>query len=212
MKPIDNIPLNNELPFFHNKYFTFGSFNNLLKINSTVIKVWSKILSNIDNSKLILISPNFEEKEFKEYLIDSFISNGVKRNQLILDSHRERADLLNMYNSIDIALDTFPYNGGTTSLEASWMCVPVLVKRGNSFLSKCGESINISLGLDDWICNDDTDYINKAIKMSNNIDKLQSVKSYLINNRKNFKLFNSKSFADDLAAAFKNMVSVYNNA
>ena len=212
LKPIDNIPLNNELPFFHNKYFTFGSFNNLLKINSTVIKVWSKILSNIDNSKLILISPNFEEKEFKEYLIDSFISNGVKRNQLILDSHRERADLLNMYNSIDIALDTFPYNGGTTSLEASWMCVPVLVKRGNSFLSKCGESINISLGLDDLICNTDTDYINKAIDLCKNIDKLKSVKNYLIKNRKNFKIFDSKSFADELSVAFKNMISVYNNA
>ena len=212
LKPIDNIPLNKELPFFHNKYFTFGSFNNLLKINSTVIKVWSKILSNIDNSKLILISPNFEEKEFKEYLIDSFISNGVKRNQLILDSHRERADLLNMYNSIDIALDTFPYNGGTTSLEASWMCVPVLVKRGNSFLSKCGESINISLGLDDLICNTDTDYINKAIDLCKNIDKLKSVKNYLIKNRKNFKIFDSKSFADELSVAFKNMISVYNNA
>jgi len=211
-KTIDKIPLNEKLPFYLNKYFTFGSFNNILKINNTVIKIWSKILSNIENSKLILISPNFEEKEFREHFSDSFISNGAKRNQLIFESHRKRNDLLNFYNSIDIALDTFPYNGGTTSLEAFWMCVPVLVKKGNSFLSKCGESINISLGLDDLICSTDIDYVNKAIELCNNIDKLQSVKDYLIKNRKNFKIFDSKSFAEELSDSFKKMISAYNNA
>lgn len=212
LKPVDNISLNEKLPFYRNKYFTFGSLNNILKINNNVIKVWSEILSNIDNSKLILTSPNFDETEFKEYFLQLFISSGAKRNQLILEGHRERNELLNIYNSIDIALDTFPYNGGTTSLEASWMCVPILVKRGNSFLSKCGESINISLGLDDLICNTDADYIKKAVDLYKNIDQLQSVKNYLIKNRKNFKIFDSKFFADELSAAFKNMVSIYNNA
>jgi predicted O-linked N-acetylglucosamine transferase (SPINDLY family) len=92
------------------------------------------------------------------------------------------------------------------------MCVPVLTKRGNSFLSKCSQSININIGLEDWICSDNVDYINKATDMSKNIDKLQLVKSYLINNRKNLKIFDSKIFADDLSAAFKNMVVIYNNA
>jgi len=212
LKPEHDIPLSKEIPFTRNKYITFGSFNNIQKINNGVIKVWSRILSSIKDSRLILVSSKFNEEDFKKYFGELFINNGVKNSQLIFEGPCERNHLLNKYNSIDIALDTFPYNGGTTSLEASWMCVPVLTKKGNSFLSKCGESINISLGLDDWICNNDTDYINKATDMSNNIDKLQSVKSYLINNRKKFKLFNSKSFADDLAAAFKNMVSVYNNA
>ena len=212
LKPEHDIPLSKEIPFTRNKYITFGSFNNIQKINNGVIKVWSRILSSIKDSRLILVSAKFKEEDFKKYFIELFINNGVRNNQLIFEGPCERNHLLDKYNSIDIALDTFPYNGGTTSLEASWMCVPVLTKKGNSFLSKCGESINISLGLDDWICNNDTDYINKAAYMSNNTDKLQSVKSYLINNRKNFKLFNSKSFADDLAAAFKSMVSVYNNA
>lgn len=212
LKQEENIPLSKEIPFIRNKYITFGSFNNIQKINNTVIKVWSKILYSIKDSRLILTSLKFKEEDFKKYFVELFINNGVKNSQLIFEGPFERNDLLNKYNSIDIALDTFPYNGGTTSLEASWMCVPVLTKRGNSFLSKCGESINISLGLDDWICTSDEDYINKARGMSENIDKLQSVKSYLINNRKDFKLFNSKFFANDLAVAFKNMVLIYNNA
>jgi predicted O-linked N-acetylglucosamine transferase (SPINDLY family) len=66
------------------------------------------------------------------------------------------------------------------------------------------------LGLDEWICNDEIDYINKAIYMSKNIDKLQFVKNYLFDNRKNFKLFDSKNLAENLAAAFKDMILTYN--
>ncbi len=166
----------------------------------------------MQNSKLILSSSSFEEEDFKKYFIKLFLNYGVKNNQLIFEGSCQRNDLLNKYNSIDISLDTFPYNGGTTSLESSWMCVPVLTKKGNSFLSKSSESININIGLEDWICSDNLDYINKATDMCKNTDKLQLVRNYLINNRKNFKIFDSKTFADDLAAAFKNMVLTYNNA
>ena len=207
-----DIPLNKEIPFIRNKHITFGSFNNIRKINNAVIEVWSKILCNVKDSKLILFSSNFEEEDFKRYFIKLFVNHGVKNNQLIFEGSCQRKDLLNKYNSIDIALDTFPYNGGTTSLESLWMCVPVLTKRGNSFLSKCSESININVGLEDWICSDNDDYVNKATEMSKNIDKLQLVRSYLMNNRKSLKIFDSKTFADDLSAAFKNMVVIYNNA
>ena len=212
LKQENDIPLNKEIPFARNKYVTFGSFSNIRKINNTVIEVWSKILCNVQNSKLILSSSSFEEEDFKKYFIKLFLNYGVKNDQLIFEGSCQRNDLLNKYNSIDISLDTFPYNGGTTSLESSWMCVPVLTKKGNSFLSKCSESININIGLEDWICSDNLDYINKATDMCKNTDKLQLVRNYLINNRKKFKIFDSKTFADDLAAAFKNMVLTYNNA
>ena len=212
LKPQYDVPLNNKIPLINNKYITFGSFNNIQKINNNVIKTWSKILYNIENAKLILISSKFNDDNFKQYFSKLFLDHKIKINQLIFEGSCERNNLLDKYNSIDIALDTFPYNGGTTTLEAIWMCVPVLTKRGNSFLSKCGESININLGLTDWICNDDTEYIKKAVEMSQDINKLQSVKNYLLNNRKNFKIFDGKDFANDLATAFKKMALVYNNA
>jgi predicted O-linked N-acetylglucosamine transferase (SPINDLY family) len=209
-QPDIEISVSKNLPYLKNKYITFGSFNNILKINSKVIQAWSRILYNVSESKLILIDKRFKEKDFKEYFIKKFINYGIKKEQLIFEGQHSRSDLLEKYNSIDIALDTFPYNGGTTSLESFWMCVPVLTKKGNTFLSKCGESLNITLGLDEWICHDEIDYINKAIYMSKNIDKLQSVKNYLFDNRKKFKIFDSKNLAENLAVAFKDMTLTYN--
>lgn len=209
-KPDIEISVSKNLPYLKNKYITFGSFNNILKVNSKVIQTWSKILCSILDAKLILIDKRFNEKDFKEYFIKLFINHGAKKEQLIFEGDHSRSDLFEKYNSIDIALDTFPYNGGTTSLESFWMCVPVLTKKGNTFLSKCGESLNITLGLDEWICHDEIDYINKAIYMSKNIDKLQSVKNYLFDNRKKFKIFDSKNLAENLTAAFKDMILTYN--
>lgn len=210
-QPDIEISVSKNLPYLKNKYITFGSFNNILKINSKVIQTWSTILHNVLKSKLILIDKRFKEKDFKEYFIKTFVNYGVKKEQLIFEGPYSRSDLLEKYNSIDMALDTFPYNGGTTSLESFWMCVPVLTIKGNTFLSKCGESLNITLALDEWICNDEIDYINKAIYMSQNIDKLQFAKNYLFDNRKKFKIFDSKNLAENLAVAFKDMVLTYND-
>jgi len=203
LTPAENIVVNKMIPALKNGYVTFGSFNNLKKINKNIIKLWSRILFNLNDSKLILKTFQLNDEMFKEYFEKLFIKNGVKKEQLIFEGDSDRDDLLNRYNTIDIALDTFPYNGGTTSLEASWMCVPILTKKGNSFLSKCGESVNINLGLADWICNDDDDYVFKAIMFAKNLDKLQKTKDYLINNRNKCKLFDSKEFADQLSNSFR---------
>jgi predicted O-linked N-acetylglucosamine transferase (SPINDLY family) len=208
LTPVDNVIVNKMLPALKNGYVTFGSFNNLKKINKNIVKLWSRILSDTKDSKLILKTFQLNDEMFKEYFEKLFIENGAKKEQLIFEGDTNRADLLNKYNSIDIALDTFPYNGGTTSLEASWMCVPILTKSGNSFLSKCGESVNINLGLPEWTCKDDDDYVFKAITFSKNLNKLQQTKDYLINNRSKSKLFDSKEFADQLSNSFREMIDL----
>ena len=83
------------------------------------------------------------------------------------------------YNLIDIALDTFPWSGGTTSFELSWMCVPLLTLSGDRFMARCGESINKNLNMNDWIAYNKTDYISKAIKYSSNFNLLNNVKIFL---------------------------------
>ena len=169
--------------------------------NKEVIKTWATILNNIPKSKLLLKSKKFEDKVYLDNFVSNFRKNNVLRESLIFEKSSEREDLLLSYNKMDIALDTFPYTGGTTSLEASWMCVPLLTLKGNFFISKCGESININLNMNDWIANNQKEYIDKAIKYTKNINQLNDIRSYLIKNSRKSSLFDAKKFSNNFINA-----------
>lgn len=213
LKPINNVYVNPKIPVLEKKYISYASFNNILKINSRVIKLWSSILSNVKNSRLYLYhTDNFKDQEFSLYFKKLFTKFGAKEEQLFFLNYSDREDFLTKYNFIDITLDTFPYNGMTTSLESYWMCVPVLTLKGNYFFSKIGESINQNLGLDNFIADNENEYLKKAINFSNDLNTLQNVKDYLIKNRDKFVIFNSKNLAEELSEAFKKMIKDYKNA
>jgi predicted O-linked N-acetylglucosamine transferase (SPINDLY family) len=197
-----------EPPVKKNGYITFGCFNQLSKINYNVIEVWSKILNKVPNSKLFLKAYQFADLKVQNRLKELFYRHSVFGNQLILEPQEKKRDLLlKCYNKIDIALDPFPYNGMTTSLECSWMCVPILTKFGKNFVSRTGASINTHLNLKDWICYNDSDYINKAIKFSKDVDNLQEIKYYLKKNRETFSVFSSTKFVDDFIFLLKDILN-----
>lgn len=205
-----NVSINNNLPALKNKFISFGSFNNILKINKKVIEIWSKILCRVNNSRLYLFSNNFNEEEFKSYFIKLFLEKDVNLNQLYFEPNLNRNDLLNKYNSIDITLDTFPYSGGTTSLESCWMGVPILTKKGDYFISKSSESINNNIRLNDWIANDEDEYINKAVNFSADFVYLQSIRNYLLENREKFIIFDSKYLSNNIFNALKKLMAKQN--
>ena len=102
--------------------------NKILKVNDEVIKVWSKILLSVINSKLILKSKELDDKKFSNYILKKFEKNGVKSENLIfLGETKTRRETLEVYNQIDIALDPFPFQGVTNTCESIWMGVPVLI-------------------------------------------------------------------------------------
>lgn len=212
-RPVHNIKISNSIPAFNKNYISFASFNNIKKINLKVIELWSKILSRIENSRLYLSSYNFYNKDFVSYFKNFFINFGAKEKQLFFeDSVSLREDFLNKYNLVDISLDTFPYNGMSTSFESYSMCVPVLTVKGNHFISKTGESINKNIGLNNWIAHDLDDYLLKAISFSKDLNFLQNTKNYLINNRNKFIIFDSENLAKELSFAFKSILKDYKNA
>ena len=198
-------------PALKNNYITFGSFNNLHKMNELVISTWSKILNLVPNSVLFIKTGQLESYLFKNKIIKQFLKNGVFQNRLILDESSKREDLLYSYNKVDIALDPFPYNGGTTSFETAWMCVPLLTIEGEKFISRCGLSINKNLGLENWIAKNPEDYINKAVMFSKDFLKLDLIRSQLRNNSRKSILFNSEEFSNNLADSFKEMWTLYVN-
>jgi len=181
-------------PQIINKNVTFGSFNNFNKINDDVIKVWSNILNKVEGSKLILKSSTKKEitrmkKIFGKYTSIDSIS--------FLKTKKSFKEHLYLYKNIDIALDTFPYNGVTTSFEATWMGVPVLVMKGFNFNSRCGESINKNLGLVDLISNDEIDYIHKAVNLANDKHKLSKIRKKIFDNVITSSLFDTKKFTNN---------------
>jgi len=176
-KPIHKgLLIENITPAEKNGFFTFGSFNNLRKINSNVIKLWSSVLRHNKKSKLYLKNPDLDNKLVKTLLLNEFKKNNITSEQIIVEKSSDRETLLNSYNKIDIVLDTFPYSGGTTNFEASYMGVPILTKIGNSFLSNCGVSINKNLKMDGFIANNDENYIKIALELSTNLKHLKEIR------------------------------------
>ena len=195
-----------EPPSIKNKHFTFGSFNNFLKISEPVIKAWSKILQQVPNSKLILKSSS--RKRNIERIIFKFKKYGVENkvkvfNKLDFPNYKEHLDL---YRSIDLALDTFPYNGVTTTFEALWMNVPVLVLKGFNFNSRCGESIIQNSKIDYLISSDIDDYIKKAVFLAQDKDKLKSIKKELSEKISFSPLFNNKKFVKNFEQSMLDII------
>ena len=117
-----------------------------------------------------------------------------------------------MYKKIDIALDTFPYNGVTTSFEAIWMNVPVLTLKGYNFNSRCGNSINSNLKMYELIADNKFDYINKAVYLSNNVNHLLKIRKEIYQKALSTPLFDSKSFSVSFFDIINNLKKDHENS
>ena len=195
----------NEPPSVKNRYITFGCFNNLSKINNEVIALWSKILKAIPKSKIFLKTKQLNDPYVKEKIMNYFKKNNINSNLLILEGSSPRNVLLDTYNKVDIALDPFPYSGGTTSFESTWMSTPVLTKKGTTFVSRTTGSINHNCGMSDWIASDENEYVKKAIKFSANFEQLSKINKSLRKTALESPLFNSLLFAKQLDTALWEM-------
>ena len=194
----------NPPPLIKNNYITFGSFNNPAKITKNVIICWSKILKEIKNSKLIIKCSNDKKKLGRiERLMKK---NGVLGSVIFHKKFDDKKDHLNLYNKIDVALDTFPYNGVTTSFEAIWMGVPVLTMAGYNFNSRCGESINKNLNLEYFIAKNEDDYVSNAVSLFAKRDKFLDLRKNIFLDALKSPLFNKKKFAENFFNTLREII------
>ena len=200
MSKPENLPDVNDLPFKNNEKFKFGSFNSFKKISSDVIKVWSKILKN-SNCELYLKNSSGYNKELYDNLKKKFEQEKVDLKNIFFLKRSEKNEFMKDYHKIDVALDTFPYPGVTTSFQAYLMGVPVLTMRGFNFNSRCGESININLGLNKFIAKNNEDYFKKSIELQEK-KKLINLRSILRKKVLNSPLFDTDNFSKNLMAVF----------
>ena len=194
----------NDTPLKKNQFITFGSFNNFKKINDEVIEVWSQILKKVKNSRLMLKTSVATSQELYE---EKFKKLDVLSSITFLKYNKNFDDHLNEYKKIDIALDTFPWNGVTTSFEAIWMNVPVIVMDGYNFNSRCGSSINKNLNLTSLIGKNKEDYVNKAVSLAQNQQMLLNIRKDLFKNAMKSPLFDQSKFSKDF---FSSLEKIYN--
>jgi protein O-GlcNAc transferase len=139
---------------------TFGSFNNLSKINEPVIDAWAAILRAVPDARLLLKSRQLADDGVRGRLIAAFGSRAVDAGRLDLRARiASRAEHLALYHEIDIALDTFPYNGTTTTCEALWMGVPVVALSGTRHAGRVGASLLARAGWEAWIADSPERYV-----------------------------------------------------
>ncbi len=195
----------NSLPAASAGFITFGCFNSLIKLNDQVIDVWAKILKKLPGSKLFLKTKVLVSNSECRSIIERFSVHGIEEDRLILEGWSPRLQLLESYHRVDIALDPFPYPGGTTSAESLWMGVPVLTMGGYHFLSHVGESIVTNAGLPDWVAMNKDHYVDKAIRFASNSHLLSSTRDGLRSQVLASPLFDAARFAQNFESITRDM-------
>ncbi|MGA9665069.1 MAG: glycosyltransferase, partial [Gallionella sp.] len=193
------------LPALTTGCVTFGCFNNLVKMNDAVVALWARVLQAVPGSRLLLKTKQLNDTIVCDLTRQRFAGCGIAPDRLMLEGGSPRSELLAAYRTVDIALDPFPYPGGTTSVEAIWMGVPVITRRGDRFLSHMGETIAHNAGLQDWIAADDDEYVARAVEHTARLDRLATLRAGLRQQVLASPVFDASRFAGNFEAAMRGM-------
>ena len=158
---------------------TFGSFNNVPKLTPHTIALWAKVLARVPGSRLLLKAPSFRDESAIRIFRERFEQQGVDASRIEFRGPVGLTDMMAEYADVDIALDPVPYNGGTTTLQALWMGVPVVVKEGQNFVSRMGASFMRAAGFPEWVATSDEDYVAIAARMAADRQALLQLKAGL---------------------------------
>ena len=168
--PSKDAPPVNALPAVSNGFITFGSFNRPSKIGRPVVALWSQLLRSLPTSRLLL-GAMAKDKKY-DRLIEWFSQEGIARDRLSFRVRSIMSDYLGQHQEVDICLDTFPYNGGTTTCHALWMGVPTLTLAGKIVPGRQGAAVMGHVGLDTCVAHDAADFVQKGMSLAGNLAAL----------------------------------------
>jgi len=193
------------LPALRNGYITFGCFQNLAKINDTVLATWGRILQLLPQARLRLQNRLLNFPTIREQLQERLAGSGIASERVTLTGSVPRPDYLAAHSQIDIILDTFPCSGGTTTCEALWMGVPTVTLAGNTMLAREGASMLTCADLADWIATDAENYVAKAVAHAADLEKLATLRTGLRRQVLASPLFDGARFARNFEEAMWEM-------
>jgi predicted O-linked N-acetylglucosamine transferase (SPINDLY family) len=201
----DYAPEPSPLPAADEPTMTFGSFNNIAKVNATTLRLWAEVLRAVPGSRL-MIKGRFSggERTVPESIRRQFQADGVSPDRIILvDRTTDPRDHLNLYRLVDIALDTYPYHGTTTTCEALWMGVPVVTLRGDRHAARVGASLLTAAGHPEWIADDETSYVRIAAELAADVSRRTALRTGLRDEMKRSPLLDHAGQAARFGAALR---------
>jgi predicted O-linked N-acetylglucosamine transferase (SPINDLY family) len=184
--------------------FTFGSFNNSSKMSAATFRLWANVLKAVPNSRLLIKASAMNDEGTREIVLTRFEKLGVPRNRIIsVPQQYDLAEHFGYYANVDLALDTVPYNGTTTTCEALWMNVPVLVLAGNMHIARVGASLLTNAGLPQLVAQTEDEFVQIAAKYANDVPALTDMRKGLRERFSKSPLMDGPAFAKDFAAAVR---------
>jgi len=197
----------------HGRPIVFGSFNNLAKITPKTIKLWCDVINAVPDSKIVLKYKYLNDPKLREITVSRFAENGISADRIITFSFDfEIKEHYAKYNKIDIALDTFPYNGTTTTCDALYMGVPVITILGDRHASRVSASLLNAVGLDEFVAKNENEFVKIAAGLAGSPQKLTEIKQNLRERMQNSALMDKRAFTWKWQNAILNMISEVKNA
>jgi protein O-GlcNAc transferase len=206
-RPLVAVESTSESPFERNGFFTFGSFNQPAKISPSMRTLWAKILKQLPDARLVI--GGMSQGGASEELHREFEAAGVARERVTLLHHVPIEEYHRLYNEVDIALDTGPYSGGTTTCDALWMGVPVVTNPGERPFSRSAASLLSTVGLVDWVAPTPEEYVRTAVHFATERATVANLRRTLRARMRQSPLMDEEGFARDMEAAYRQMWSLW---
>ena len=189
-------------PALEKGFITFGCLNNFCKVNEPLLSLWAEILRGVPHSRLLL---HAYEGSPRQHVLEHLQREGIDPHRVSFAGKLPVAVYFQQYHSIDIALDTFPYGGGTTTCDTLWMGVPVVSLAGKTAVGRAGLSILSNVGLPELVANTPEEYVHLAIRLANDLPRLKDLRSTLRQRMQASPLMDAPRFARNVEAAYRQM-------
>jgi len=181
---------------------TFGCLNNFCKLNESTLVLWARVLGGVPRSRLLLLAP---QGSVRQRILKHLVDCGIDPERIEFTIHQPRRVYLQLYQRIDIGLDTFPYNGHTTSLDALWMGVPVVTLVGQTPVSRAGWCQLSNLGLQELAAQTPDEFVRIATELAGDLPRLAGLRSTLRQRMEKSPLMDASKFARGIENAYRQM-------
>ncbi|WP_136416236.1 tetratricopeptide repeat protein [Herbaspirillum sp. ST 5-3] len=201
-RPAEGMGEAGPLPALQRGHVTFGTLTRAVRINHRTIRVWSEILKRVPGSRLVIDSGNFIDPAMQEALAVKFGVHGIDRERLSIGYHTPPWDVL---RAVDIGLDCFPHNSGTTLIETLYMGIPYVTLAGRPSVGRLGSTILEGAGHPEWIAGSEEEYVDKAVALASDLPTLAALRAGLRGQLQASALMDEAGFARKVETAFRDM-------